>query len=613
MADLSAVTTNFLPTAHETFTDTLSATILALDATVFVTNLGEYTDGDVVVLTVEPGTANEATFTGVKASAPFRVTNCKWTEGNLAVGHSSGATIIDYDSATHYNMLSKALKEIMGQDGNLLTQPVRDALGLGASAANGWEALGYAPTTVVDNGNGSYTATFNGVDLTGITGVNDKMLLPRAATLTQCATFDGVNDYYVKVGPNKMAWTDDFTFSAWAKPAANATGIFMSRFNGTSGWYIQISATGHVRADGFNGGSGNFSGVQTNGSVTLNRWVHIAGLLDMSAFTAAAGTAETAKSWIMLNGIEQSATVSRGGTNPTSLIQAGNYEIGDTNAGSFLFNGKLAQVAVYNTRVLQTTIRASRNQPLVGNETGLASAHSLSNSLLDLNTTTPNDLTANGGVSNATVDSPFVNSVAGTNLTGGTRNYALIMAQTFSTNTVYTLQVAEGETIPTTTPPTSVSYSKQKSPYGFPVDQGKWEIMTMLKVQGSNTAPVVSTWYNLHGSNLTGGFWLYLPVGSWKLSYNVAIQGNGASPLAVNGTLSTANNTEIDNKWTTYVEVSGTVSSAAGQVAREHDVTVTTPTFYYFNTRFYVAGATAIYNRGETGSPSIIKAIPNNL
>lgn len=519
MADLTGVTTNYIPTAHETFEDTLSASCLAGATTVFITNLGEYNDGDVVVLTVDPGTANEATFTGVKQSAPYRVTDVEWTEGNVAVGHNSGATVIDYDSATHYNMVTKLLKIILNQDGTLKTQPVRDALGLGATAANGWEALGYAPNTVVDNGNGSYTATVNGVDLTGTTTVGDKMLLPRAATATQCATFDGVNDYFSKATPNKMTWTDDFTVSVWVKPSQNATlQYFFSRYNGTSGFEFGTDVNGVVFIQGRNAGAANWSKVVSYRSVVNNRWQHISGLLDMSAFTAAAATAETAKSWIMFDGVEVLAQVLRNGTNPTALVQAGNWEVGAVNGGTSLYTGKMAQVAVYNTRVLQATIRASRNQPLTGSETNLATAHSFNNSIIDLNTTTPNDLTANGGVVATTADTPFTNPITGTNLTAGTRNYAIIHGQTFTGgNTVYTLQVAEGETIPTTTPPTSVSYSRSRSPYGFPTNAGKWRVY-MAGKQGITTAAVaMATTTQFFRS-------LVMPIGAWKIGYEAIVQ-----------------------------------------------------------------------------------------
>ena len=103
----------------------------------------EYADGEVVVLTVEPGTANEATFVGKKDVGSNQFIECIWTEGNTAVGHDAGSTIIDYDSATHYNLLSKALQGIMNQDGTLKYDPIADALGLGSTDLNGWEVAPY--------------------------------------------------------------------------------------------------------------------------------------------------------------------------------------------------------------------------------------------------------------------------------------------------------------------------------------------------------------------------------------------------------------------------------------------------------------------------------------
>lgn len=620
MADLTGVTTNYIPTAHETFEDTLSASCLAGATTVFITNLGEYNDGDIVVLTVDPGTANEATFTGVKQSAPYRVTDVEWTEGNTAVGHNSGATVIDYDSATHYNMITKLLKLLINQDGTFKTQPIRDALGLGSDAANGWEALGYAPNTIVDNGNGSYTATFNGVDLTGITGVGDRMLLPRAATNTQCATFDGVNDYFSKATPNKMTWTDDFTFSVWLKPSAySVNSVIFSRYNGTSGFDIKHgalgAADGRVQVIGFNAGAANYSEVHSSTSLVLNRWTHVAGLLDMSAFTAAAATAETAKSWIMFNGIEQPAVVTRAGTNPTTLIQAGNLEIGAENGGTNFYTGRMAQLAVYNTRVLQATIRASRNQPLTGSETSLASAYSFNNSIVDLNTTTPNDLTANGGVVATTNDTPFTNPVTGTNLTAGTRNYAIIVGQTFSTNTVYTLQVAEGDTIPTTTPPTSVSYSKQKNPYGFSSDITKWAIQYYYSSLTTGFAPVSTTWYNLTQ--------ISLPVGSFVFGYQAeslrcaatftaATYVSGAAVLSV--TSANAGTTDEIRKWksTCGIDVYGTAAApttASSSSNRYGNLTLTSQTTYYMN-YMQQSGGTSLNSGNGFNGALLIEAIP---
>ena len=117
MANITGVT-SILPTSNEGYVDNLSASISSGASTVPVNSASAYQDGDVVVLTVDPGVPEEATFTGTKASSPDRFVNCEWTEGNIGAGHASGSAVVDYVSATHYNLLAKALKGILNQDGS---------------------------------------------------------------------------------------------------------------------------------------------------------------------------------------------------------------------------------------------------------------------------------------------------------------------------------------------------------------------------------------------------------------------------------------------------------------------------------------------------------------
>lgn len=116
MADLSSVTDNYFTIASESFADNLSSSILAGATTVPVNSAVEYATGDTVCLTVEPGTVNEATFIGKKDSGNQFI-ECVWTEGNVGVGHDAGATIVDYDSATHHSAQSKGMKQEHNDDG----------------------------------------------------------------------------------------------------------------------------------------------------------------------------------------------------------------------------------------------------------------------------------------------------------------------------------------------------------------------------------------------------------------------------------------------------------------------------------------------------------------
>lgn len=114
MANISSVL-KFFPKASETFEDNLSSSIAAGATIVPVNAATEYDDGDIVCLTVDPGTADEATFTGLKNGSQFE--NCVWTEGNTGVGHSAGATIVDYISATHLSIISEGIQKEHNDDG----------------------------------------------------------------------------------------------------------------------------------------------------------------------------------------------------------------------------------------------------------------------------------------------------------------------------------------------------------------------------------------------------------------------------------------------------------------------------------------------------------------
>lgn len=327
------------------------------------------------------------------------------------------------------------------------------------NAPLGWTAFGNTPNTVTYNGNRNYDLVFNSVDLTSSLSPGMKLQLTRTvAAPDQCADLEASSSqYFNKTSPNKLTFTDDFTVSAWVKLESYAAGTIVSRYNGTSGWYFDVNSSGQLRLVGLNAGAANYSLVQSYASLPLNKWVHISAQLDMSTFTATSST-----SYIMFDGVDTAASVSRSGTNPTALVQAGNLEIGSANATTF-FDGKIAQVAIFNAKVNQATMRGYMSQGLSGSETSLASAFSLDNSIADLNTTTPNDLTAQNSAAATNADSPFANAVS-----AGLLEYAEINAVSFSTNTTVNVRVPDTCMIPTSGGVSAVSYSTQSNPYGLP-------------------------------------------------------------------------------------------------------------------------------------------------
>lgn len=472
-----------------------------------------------------------------------------------------------------------------------------------STSTSGWQAQTAVPTTITALGNRSYTVLFPSVDLTGTVSTGMRLKLTRTVTApTQCTSLNGTTQYYSRASASVagMTFTDDFVVSAWVKLSSYAAGTIASRFDGTSGWVLDLQSNGTVRLSGFNAGAANVSRVDSYQSVPLNKWVHIAAQLDMSAFTAT-----TTTSYVMIDGVDVPAFVTRAGTNPTALVQAGNLNIGAYNGASEFFPGKLAQVAIYSAKVTQATIKASMNQTLTGSETSLISAYSFNNSINDLSANA-NNLTANGSATATNADTPFTQTQTG--VTAGTTNYAIITAASFSTNTTLTVQVPEGDTIPTSGGVSAVAYSTQKVPYGFPSQRTKWSVLFHHRASASQGTPTANTWYN-PSSQLA----LNVPVGSWKLRAVASIYVNRASgAVSVYMTLAdTAGNTENDRLYSTYGEAVAQTDWALPMVVTR-DLDLAAAANYYLNFKTATAGITSIFIRSDNQT-SVIEAECSHL
>lgn len=347
---------------------------------------------------------------------------------------------------------------------NIVDSRTQSSITTNAAVNNtGWIGLGYTPNTVTYNGQRSYSLVFNSVDLTGTVSAGQRLRTTRSVVAPiNCTSLNGTTQFFNKTSPTGMTFTDDFVTDAYIKITSYPSGEsgINSRYNGTSGFRFTLLQTGQIQLYGFNGSSSNNSGIISVQAVPLNKWTRVTAQLDMSSFTATPTT-----SYIMIDGVDVPATVARGGTNPTALIQAGNLEIGSFNGGGF-FPGKIAQVAVFNAKVTQAQIQAYGNQSYTGAETNLISAYSLSNSVTDLNVSNANNLTANGSATTTALDAPWGTQASG--LISSILDYAIVTSSTFSTNTTMNIQVPEGNAVPTSGGILTVSYSINDNPYNFP-------------------------------------------------------------------------------------------------------------------------------------------------
>jgi hypothetical protein len=109
MSTSVASATKYFPTAQNGFQTTLASTISSGAATVPLNSVAGYTNGDTVVLVVDPTSSTlKQTFTGVVDTAGVQITGVVWTAGTN-VSHAGGATVVDYETATHWALYSKGL------------------------------------------------------------------------------------------------------------------------------------------------------------------------------------------------------------------------------------------------------------------------------------------------------------------------------------------------------------------------------------------------------------------------------------------------------------------------------------------------------------------------
>lgn len=468
----------------------------------------------------------------------------------------------------------------------IINSSIRDARTILApsSGGDGWLNLPTPITAVTFNGNRSYDLTTS-ADMTGVISSGMRLRTTRSTPApTQSTILNGTSQYWSKTTPAGMTFTDDPTLSAWVKLSSypGTSQVIVSRYNGTSGWGMFLSTSGQVVIRGFAAGAGNYSEATSYQSVPLNKWVHIAAQLDMSAFTATPTT-----SYVMLDGTDIPVAVSRVGTNPTTLVQAGNLEIGSWNGGLLPFTGRIAQVAIFSAKVAQATMRGYMSQGLLGTETSLVSAYSFNGVATDLNTTNANNLTANGSATATSADSPFGVQAGGT--ISSTLDYGIVQKVTAST---ITTQVAEGCTIPTSGAVSAARYSSLQTPFGFPRQGDRWQISTLFKA-GVTSVPGAGATQNLASLRLN------LPVGEWAVDYSATtyIRANAANTGIVSISLSTSSSAvNSDNRYnsTRYVAAGG--ASTAERIDTDTirpvatSISVATPYYLVENNQVALAG-----------------------
>lgn len=147
-------------------------------------------------------------------------------------------------------------------------------------------------------------------------------------------------------------------------------------------------------------------------------------------------------------------------------------------------------------------------------------------------------------------------------------------------------------------------YSPIKAPAGFPLDPNKWMVEIKDTANRTQATPTQNTWYNV------GSITINIPIGVWFVSYqaHARIGDATASTYDINTTLSTANNSNSDDDFMTYVAAGDAIKTLSGLASRNKYLTLAAKTPYYLNIRTTVPNVDNIWIRGDLGA-TILRAV----
>jgi len=486
------------------------------------------------------------------------------------------------DSLLTYDLSATALKKVTLS--NLWANP---ALAAGNSLTTGWlSGLLPAVSSVTNNGQRSADVTFASTVAAMLTPGMRIRGTRTVAAPTQCTDLEASSThYFTKTTPNKLSFTDDFTCMAWVKLESLTLGGIIARRNAdTEGWSLAIDGSGRVRMESLRIAANNSDTLSYQG-IPVGKWTHIAATTNLS------GTSVL----IYIDGVLVPSTTTVTGT-ITALVQGTTALVvgARKSAGNDPFDGKIAQAAVFDAVLSAATIRSYVNQGLAGNETNLLSAYSFNNSITDLNTTTPNDLSAVNSAVATAADSPF-----GVDANGVPVAYEWGIVTKVATTTA-TVQFPEGSCFPTSGGVSAVDLSSWKAPFGMTIDANRWMLIELcIAGSATQTTPTQNTYY-FSNHQLT------VPIGAWAIGYYGSVQyvdNTNAGQMSV--TLATSSAAAGDQELSVYSisnPTGPTGTNVSSGVAARANRSLTAQTIYYMNMVSTQANMDSIALRASTGT-----------
>ncbi len=152
---------------------------------------------------------------------------------------------------------------------------------------------------------------------------------------------------------------------------------------------------------------------------------------------------------------------------------------------------------------------------------------------------------------------------------------------------------------------TSPFYSVVKAPQGFPLDPTKWTVEFTDTSQRQQLSPSSSTWYNPGSLSST------IPIGAWHVEYTaeLTVSPTSGTSLDIWSTLSTANNSESDKKFSARYQINATGASVyRASPFKRNTIVLTSKTTYYLNVQTVSSNMAEVTINGGDNT-TIIRAV----
>lgn len=288
----------------------------------------------------------------------------------------------------------------------------------------------------------------------------------------------------------------------------------------------------------------------------------------------------------MINGV--SVPVTNGLSAATTLVQSGNLSIGSEGSGTAntYFDGYISEPRVWSVAQSQASIQANMAINLT----------TATNLVFSMTPGTFNDASGNGNNLTPT------NSPTATQATNpyNATEYGFVTAITSSQITVFT---GTNCTIPNQILG-AVTYSRDRSPYGFPVARTNWIVDALYANAVVQNTPGNGTFYNIASAQLA------VPIGAWRLAWEASMTINSTSGglSRQQGGLSTSTSSFSEPRLVAFYGVPGASQTMSNTLRRELLISQSSDTTWYLVEAEFDGNGNAIYLDGSTSHMAVIFA-----